>query len=919
MSSSIPPNETARLAALSEHEILDTLPEASFDRVTNLAAQIFVVPIALVTLVDQERQWFKSCVGLDIPGTERDAAFCAHTILSDAVLIVPDALVDPRFRDNRLVTGAPFIRFYAGAPLITSDGFRLGSLCLIDTVPRDFTAAQAAMLQSLAAMAMDLIEARRLASRLASEVSEHERAEARRQAVLDAALDAIITMDQAGTVIELNRAAESMFGYSAAQAVGQELAELIIPPALREAHRRGMAHLLATGEGPVLNKRLELSAVRSNGEEFPVELAITRIATEGPPIFTGHIRDITGRCRAEEEVRRAAQRVQTVLESITDAFYSLDREWRFTYVNEQAQRVLERPRADLLGRSFWEVFPYKAKMAYYSEFHRALETGQPAAFELYSAPLKKWLGVHAYPSDEGLSVYVQDITERKQAQKALEDNLGLLRAIIDGTDNHIFIKDVESRYLLINPAGAALFGTTSEAAVGKDDSAFFPPESVRANRASDAEIMASGKSRTYESSDVINGVEHVFLSTKSPYRDAAGNLLGVIGIAREITDQRSVAEALRAAKEEAERANAAKSEFLSRMSHELRTPLNAILGFGQLLEMSAQSERQRENVSHILKGGRHLLGLINEVLDISRIESGKIELSLEAVKVAELFNAAAALIQPLAAQRNVRIGRCMGAAANGALLADRQRLSQVVLNLLSNAVKYNRPGGTVSFSCEPGTKEGFLRLRVSDTGPGIAAADLGKLFTPFERLGAERSGIEGTGIGLALCKRLVEAMGGSIGAESTLGRGSAFSLELPTVTVSDDDLCLAIEQPGVSPSGSGAVQACTVLCIEDNLSNYSLIEQILEHERPNVRLLGSMQGRLGFDMAREHHPSLILLDLQLPDLPGDEVLRQLQADEDTRHIPVVMVSADATKGQARRLMDLGARAYLTKPLDSTLR
>ena len=562
MPAPIPPSEPERLRALSCCALLDTPPEPEFDRITAHAAKVFGVPIVLVSLVDEHRQWFKSRHGFARSETPRDLAFCAYTILENRPFIVPDTLADARFVDHPLVTDEPHIRFYAGAPLTTRDGANLGSLCLIDTLPRAFTEDETAMLTQLAAMVMTAVEARLTEERLQREIAVHQSTEARRVAVLDAALDGIITINHEGRVIELNRAAEAMFGYTAAQAVGQELAELIIPPAYRAAHRRGMAHFLATGEGPVLNKRLELSAVRADGSEFPVELAITRIAGGGPPVFTGFIRDISDRRHAQERTQRAVQRVETVLESITDAFYSLDREWRFTYVNEQAQQVLERPRGDLLGRSFWEVFPYKAKMAYYAEFHRALESGQPVVFELYSAPLKKWLGVHAYPSDEGLSVYVQNITERKHAQQALEDNLGLLRAIINGTDNTIFIKDRNSRYLLINPAGAALLGTTPEAIVGQDDGAFFSLEDTKQTRAYDQEIMATGVSRTYESSDIIGGGEHVFLSTKSPYLDAAGNVLGVIGIVREITAQRRAAEALREAKEEAEKANAAKIEFL---------------------------------------------------------------------------------------------------------------------------------------------------------------------------------------------------------------------------------------------------------------------------------------------------------------------------------------------------------------------
>ncbi len=375
-------------------------------------------------------------------------------------------------------------------------------------------------------------------------------------------------------------------------------------------------------------------------------------------------------------------------------------------------------------------------------------------------------------------------------------------------------------------------------------------------------------------------------------------------LATEVTERRR-------AETEAEAANRAKSEFLSRMSHELRTPLNAILGFAQLLQMDAQTPEQRESVAHILKGGRHLLDLINEVLDIARIESGRLHLSPEPVPVGELLREALDLMRPLASERGIRLDLGAVPAEDGHVLADRQRLKQTVLNLISNAVKYNREGGKITVACAegPGAR---LRIRVTDTGPGIPAAFQARLFTPFDRLGAEQRGPEGTGLGLALSKRLVEAMGGMLGVESAVGEGSTFWVELP-LTASPE------ERLGGVPAEPVAVEsaprpAVTILYVEDNLSNLRLVERVLAR-RPEVTLLPAMQGRLGLDLAREHRPALILLDLHLPDVPGYEVLRHLQGDPRTRDIPVIVISADATPGQVQRLKDSGARAYLTKPLD----
>ena len=366
----------------------------------------------------------------------------------------------------------------------------------------------------------------------------------------------------------------------------------------------------------------------------------------------------------------------------------------------------------------------------------------------------------------------------------------------------------------------------------------------------------------------------------------------------------------RRAEVEADRANRAKSEFLSRMSHELRTPLNAVLGFAQLLEMESVGAEQRDSVNHILKAGRHLLGLINEVLDISRIEAGRLRLSLEPVPVAETLQAAVDLVRPLAAERGIEL-RAEGPDDRQHVLADRQRLQQVLLNLLSNAVKYNRDGGAVRVTCG-GTPEHRLRITVADSGRGMTPEQMAHLFTPFERLGAEASVVEGTGLGLTLSKHLVEAMGGAMQVESQVGVGSAFSLELPVAEAPAE----ALEPPRTADGRATEARAAglSVLYIEDNLSNLRLIERVLAR-RPGTKLLSAMQGRLGLDLAREHRPDLILLDLHLPDLPGEEVLHRLRSDPRTREIPVVVLSADASAGQIERLLGVGARAYLTKPLD----
>ena len=365
-------------------------------------------------------------------------------------------------------------------------------------------------------------------------------------------------------------------------------------------------------------------------------------------------------------------------------------------------------------------------------------------------------------------------------------------------------------------------------------------------------------------------------------------------------------EAVRRAKEEAERANEAKSRFLSHMSHELRTPLAAIMGFAELLHRDERDEKRRSWSGYVLDGGRHLLAIVNELLEVSRIEAGKMMLMTEPVDTERAVDDVLELVSPLAAERGIQLDRVPGKRVERAALADPMRLKQVLLNLVANAIKYNSEGGSVSLLVEEGPRE-TIRIAVTDTGSGMTDEQMTQLFTPFERLGAEQGKVAGSGLGLVVTKGLVEAMGGRIAVASELGAGTTFTVDLP-LTDADGFVVGGPRSPAPATAGD-------ILYIDDTEDNLQLIESLLSELRPGLALRTATNGLDGSLLAEKQRPDVLLLDLNLPDISGEEVMRRLRARTQTGDVPVIVLSADSTSRNINRLLEAGADAYLTKPVN----
>jgi PAS domain S-box-containing protein len=504
---------------------------------------------------------------------------------------------------------------------------------------------------------------------------------------------------------------------------------------------------------------------------------------------------------------------------------------------------------------------------------------------------------------------VQDITDIISTQQQLEVFKRMVESVIDG----VITIDHKGIIRSFNASASNMFGYQVQDVVGRNVNILMP-EPYRAEHDGYLKRYFDHKSsrimgRQLELTGCRSDGSVFPLEISITELDGSDDAV-ILGITRDITNRKREEQALVNAREEAERANQAKSDFLSSMSHELRTPMNAILGFAQMLEYDAGlSDDQQDNVHEILKGGRHLLELINEVLDLSKIEAGHVDLSLEPIELICVANECSSLIEPLMAQKQITLH--LDISPGIAVRADRVRFKQALLNLLSNAVKYNRDGGHIYLDVQPAVGQN-LRITVNDTGVGIAPDRIDELFQPFQRLGAEYSEVEGTGIGLTITRHLVELMGGVVGVDSQVGVGTTFWIDLPSEVIPDAEV-------NAKGEGVGSVQHTeevhhTVLCIDDNPANLKLINQMLGL-RQHIHVITAHTPELGIGLALTHQPDLILLDINMPHMDGYQVLSFLKADASMKDIPVIAVTANAMSRDIERGRAAGFSEYLTKPLN----
>jgi PAS domain S-box-containing protein len=509
--------------------------------------------------------------------------------------------------------------------------------------------------------------------------------------------------------------------------------------------------------------------------------------------------------------------------------------------------------------------------------------------------------------------------EQEKLDQLLSDQQFYTRSLIESNIDALMTTDPSGIITDVNNQMETLTGRSREELIGAPFKNYFTD--LDRAEAGIKSVLSAGKVTDYElTARAKDGTKTVVSYNATTFHNRDGVLQGVFAAARDVTERKRWDKVLVAnnlelekAKAIAEKANLAKSDFLSSMSHELRSPLNAILGFAQVMESDSPgpTPAQKASIDQILHAGWFLLELINEILDLALIESGRLALSLEAVSLPEVFIECQSMIKPEAQKRGISMS-FPKFSAPCFIKADRTRLKQVLINLLSNAIKYNQAGGTVVVDCTL-TSGDRMRISVRDTGAGMSPAMLAQLFQAFNRLGKEASGEEGTGIGLVVSKRLVELMQGTIGAESEVGTGSVFWIELIHDTAPHAKYIKAASTAMAAAPIAASSRNRLLLYVEDNPANLQLIEQLIAR-RPELRLLTAQNGKDGINLAREYVPDVILMDINLPGISGIEAMKIIQRDPVTAHIPIVALSANAIPSDIEKGLEAGFFRYLTKPI-----
>ena len=1077
-----PSKDAERLEALERYQILDTVPEPAFDDLTRLAARFCDAPIALITLVNQHRVGFKSCLGLDLDETPREGFFCDHAIRQRGVLLVEDAAQDARFAAHPSVAGSPSLRAYAGAPLITPDGHALGTLCVLDRATRRFTSQQTETLSILAQQVIAQMELHRNLSEVAVKTVELRQAEAKYRDIFENVVEGIFQTTPSGQYLAANQMLGRIYGYDSAAELIESLhdisTQLYVAPGRRnefvrlmqergvitgfesEVRRRDGSTIwisenvravtdnqnrLLYYEGTVedvtarkhqeqmLDLGRDVGVALTQNERLPVALrgcceAIVRhvdaafariwildtteqtlllqasagiythldgphgrvpvgqfkiglIAQERKPHITNQVGDdprvsdqewvrregivsfagyplvaddrllgvvalfarheldhtvldtlqsVVGtialaieRKQAEESLRKSELLYHSLVEAIPQCIFRKDTESRFTFVNQFFCQTVQLTAEEIIGKTDAEIFPPGLAAKYQRDDGSVMRSGitqqiveahakpdgSTSYVQLIKSPLRNGRGEVI-----GIQGMFWDVTERRNTEQALAKERDQMRALMDNVPDRIYFKDTDSRFIFCNKALSERLGLKNpDEAVGKTDYDFHPPDRAREFHEDEQRIIITGEPMVnkIEEQTALDGARIWASVTKVPTRNRGGYLTGIIGISRDITALKCAEEELALARDQALESVKLKAQFLATMSHEIRTPMNGIIGMLDLL-VSTQLKPEQHDFAETASHSAHaLLEILNNILDLSKIESGRLTLEQIDFDIREVVEDTVELLAPAAHAKEIELASLVPSTFPVILRGDPARLRQVLLNLVGNAVKFTESGGVqVRVSAQP-TSEGGVELRceVRDTGIGITPQAQATIFQAFTQAdGSTTRRFGGTGLGLSICQQLVEVMGGDIGLKSEADRGSTFWFTVPLQTA-DTPTSAAKTPPGLQNLRALFVAEDSFL--REILGEYAVQAGITAtFAATGAEALAELQRA-----TRTGQPhQLVTFDLDLPDMEGLAFAQAIEADSALAGIRLVALAPINRRLESEVVQTAGLSACLLKPL-----
>lgn len=904
------PHEKARLRALNDYHILDTLPEAELDALVKLACQICQVPIALISLIDEKRQWCKAITGLDATETPRDLTFCKHVVEQGHLYEVPDAAANPLFSDNPLVLHDPKIRFYAGVPLTTPQGYTLGTLCVIDRTPKQLSEEQKESLTALSKFVMNNFELRRARSEIEATSRHYE-------GLVEKAMDIIYTCDTEGKFTFISSAVENITGFKSKDLLGKHFTKLVSKDDLKRVNR----FYLQQFKKSILETRMEFTMVTAAGMIKWIEQTVVLSVVDGKNVgFQGIVRDIHERKTFEEELKRANQRFEKIFnQSPVPMTLSSVNPNQFIDVNASFTELTGFTLNDMKGlnsnesglldaRDREKIIEIYARDGFIKNYETRIYTKKKEErWVLLSTEI-----IESKGDKFALAVFINISMRKKKEQELLQTKDLLTEAMSIGRmgsfeNNLVTGKMTWSQEIFdimdMDPWAEAMTVEQFMNVLQPHDR-----EAAAKRIQTAAEIM-----QPYVT---INKITTAANRTKwielrvVPITNKDGKLIRFRGTMQDITASKLLEQELIRAKELAEESGKAKELFLANMSHEIRTPMNAVLGFTDLLLETDLDKTQRDYLRSIETAGRNLMVVINDILDYSKIEAGMLAIEKIPMSVRSIFESLSVSFTAQAKKKGLKLSFVSDTKIPEVLGGDPARLTQIIINLVANALKFTAKGEirVKAKLLRKTNKTATLQFIVSDTGIGIAKNKLTSVFERFNQASNDTSRkYGGTGLGLSIVKKLTELQGGSVALKSNPKKGSTFTVTIPyTLNVK--------HSPEVQKLPAKKIEVNTntisILLVEDNKLNQKLAGKIL-HDF-GFRITVADNGKLAVDKLKKTQFDLVLMDMQMPEMNGYDATMAIRRELKS-NVPIIAMTAHAMTSEKERCLQLGMNDYISKP------